>query len=897
MDFELDPDAVGEAYPEDSNDEEANNSAAASSTAGKSEGSRQKRRCGRHKASSSKGGKVSGKKYCRGCGCSLPADQFALNQNLHFECKKARDNVWKLAKRQNSLGWFQQVEQDEERFAQLLTRYKQQSSAGDSGGKSKGKFSLAAVKESWQASTQVLTDDVGEMMCEEEYFDFARTIKGGKHSSTQAKLKWDSMVSDKKNQVWDLKGPAEAPLRFRVSKADLVIFRNAHVHAKTAEVTKSTSKNVDGAALTAMRNDIMTNHQMEDGQGVGELARNMVQASAHLDEEGFVGAFDGAHVGDLKSFLSDCSADEKEEAGSGKQEAKGETPTKGGKPLALVLQPLEKRAWFDRDNAVSKAQRQWLRDIDKLRVDFDAGLAAANEMLIECKAHSENPHFKKAYLLCARRTTAAQLVLGEDSAKLQEHIDDLKHGRAITAPAAVTASSKSTSAGLTAAPPCKNYEDLRTVKVMAAMSEEFEPANSQEEIKAVSARINSFKVVARELLASWRMSAKELQKAHKGFSQALEQSEKEKVNKRRAEEAASKAKKKARVGNTIMEFLQSKATAMRVISAGDADWAKKNADLFLEETELNALEPYLVVGVSLDFVRCEGDSVAKSFSEFAADFKTSDIRKTAGRGMRRNLDQTDLVDASANKFLAKCLAQYIPKNSITAPAFLDGTPLRLALGLFNFGEKMNSKSISVEKDYLWTGRLSIYGTRCVAIFDLGAVNDFMRKAGVVGVDAKAFLQGLKEDTVDKLLSDGVQVWLATVGPGDFLMVPSHVMIMEDVLGEDCYGLRMAAVVPRDSKGCKLFHATATNPATPSSHMAKSIAAAIASAPQVAGHSVAAASAEAPVKGGNQGNSNSSAVSNASAAESNPGAPAHVPVNSSVAPADAGKSAQVGELAP
>ena len=51
---------------------------------------------------------------------------------------------------------------------------------------------------------------------------------------------------------------------------------------------------------------------------------------------------------------------------------------------------------FDRDNAVSKAQRQWLRDIDKLRVDFDAGLAAANEMLIECKAHSEDPHFKKA---------------------------------------------------------------------------------------------------------------------------------------------------------------------------------------------------------------------------------------------------------------------------------------------------------------------------------------------------------------------------------------------------------------------------------------------------------------------------------------------------------------------
>ena len=112
---------------------------------------------------------------------------------------------------------------------------------------------------------------------------------------------------------------------------------------------------------------------------------------------------------------------------------------------------------------------------------------------------------------------------------------------------------------------------------------------------------------------------------------------------------------------------------------------------------------------------------------------------------------------------------------------------------------MNSKSISVEKGYLWTGRRSIYGTRCVAIFDLGAVNGFMRKVGVVGVDAKAFLQGLKEDTVDKLLSEGVQVWLATVGPGDFLMVPSHVMIMEMCLARAatvCVWLRWCLVILR-----------------------------------------------------------------------------------------------------
>ena len=57
--------------------------------------SNKKTAVGRHKGANGKG-----KRFCRGCQTNLPVDQFALNQTLHFACKKARDCVYKIAKRQ-----------------------------------------------------------------------------------------------------------------------------------------------------------------------------------------------------------------------------------------------------------------------------------------------------------------------------------------------------------------------------------------------------------------------------------------------------------------------------------------------------------------------------------------------------------------------------------------------------------------------------------------------------------------------------------------------------------------------------------------------------------------------------------------------------------------------------
>ena len=101
---------------------------------------------------------------------------------------------------------------------------------------------------------------------------------------------------------------------------------------------------------------------------------------------------------------------------------------------------------------------------------------------------------------------------------------------------------------------------------------------------------------------SWRISIKELQKAAKAFKQAQEQSEKDKNAKRRHEDgSAQKGKKKARVGLSTFEIVQDKGDAMRsiTVSGGGMEWHAQNHDLFVFETPLKYLLPYVVRGVDL----------------------------------------------------------------------------------------------------------------------------------------------------------------------------------------------------------------------------------------------------------------------------------------------------------
>ena len=139
--------------------------------------------------------KPGGKKYCRGCGSHRPLTEFAVNQDLHFECKRAKDALSKMASRRKDAVWFQDVCSDDAKLRNIIAAYRSQSASGTSGKQSR--FNFAQYKEVTSSSASAIKDSVGEMMSEEEFIEFSKSIKGGKLSTCRAKLTWDNMVKTK----------------------------------------------------------------------------------------------------------------------------------------------------------------------------------------------------------------------------------------------------------------------------------------------------------------------------------------------------------------------------------------------------------------------------------------------------------------------------------------------------------------------------------------------------------------------------------------------------------------------------------------------------------------------------------------------------------------------------
>ena len=70
----------------------------------------------------------------------------------------------------------------------------------------------------------------------------------------------------------------------------------------------------------------------------------------------------------------------------------------------------------------------------------------------------------------------------------------------------------------------------------------------------------------------------------------------------------------------------------------------------------------------------------------------------------------------------------------------------------------------------------------------------------------------------------VIIWHATVGAGDYLWVPSGIIIREVVNDEmDVAGLRYSLVPTTDVAGGTAFKTMAALPSTPASHVSKTIA--------------------------------------------------------------------------
>jgi hypothetical protein len=149
---------------------------------------------------------------------------FALNQTVDKDCKKALDVISKKARQQGKVEWFKNVKADPKKLRSLVTSYRQASQEAEKAGQKKSTWNLAEYIEEVRASTETVGTSRGKMMWQDQAIEVWRSTDGGALTKQEAASKWDELVAtyEALGIPHDHKGPAKASLRLRIHTEDLV---------------------------------------------------------------------------------------------------------------------------------------------------------------------------------------------------------------------------------------------------------------------------------------------------------------------------------------------------------------------------------------------------------------------------------------------------------------------------------------------------------------------------------------------------------------------------------------------------------------------------------------------------------------------------------------------------
>ena len=145
-------------------------------------------------------------KKCCGCGKHKPLTDFHEGKGKCNCCFNDRRSLLRLSDSQKCREVPDDMEnKDEKQFESLV---KTLSKARDQAKKtrSKMKLSIRAFRESYKAESGLRKQNIGEFMWIGEYIEFCKTVKMGSLSQEEARLKWQKMLDDKKDQR-DNEGP------------------------------------------------------------------------------------------------------------------------------------------------------------------------------------------------------------------------------------------------------------------------------------------------------------------------------------------------------------------------------------------------------------------------------------------------------------------------------------------------------------------------------------------------------------------------------------------------------------------------------------------------------------------------------------------------------------------
>ena len=379
----------------------------------------------------------SGTRWCRGCKRSLPLSDFLINQDLHYECKCARDALSKMAVRQKQEEWWAEVQRDDDKLALVISRFLQVTKSSTPGAKAKNKFVIAKYIEKYEAATEVLKDSEGQMMNETEYIDYTMNRKHGPMSASEAAASWQKMVCEPKKHYHDRKG-IEGGYRFRVSLRDMVTFRNRFTKSKGVESEGKAVKNPDAAGLQRLKGEVASGGQ-EDADEFEQMAKSLISSGGGVEEDGFESSFMGANLHNLRVLVEDESEESDDQAPEvSEKDAKsmaGSSTSKGplakgspGGSSSAPPQPVDERQVADE---CSKAQRLWRKGITSMADNFTELQSQAMEVLREAFPNRMNQHLRNAFGVCDLRSAFGKLVAGNQSDELEMLIAAFKDRREV----------------------------------------------------------------------------------------------------------------------------------------------------------------------------------------------------------------------------------------------------------------------------------------------------------------------------------------------------------------------------------------------------------------------------------------------------------------------------------
>ena len=167
-------------------------------------------------------------------------DQFMQNQDLDFVCKRTKDSLAKMAQRQGQEAWFASVVHDDSRLQRAIKAFNVRNR-----NKARGNFPIAQYKETFETYSEVLVDEVGEMMTEDEWVEYSSKRTVDRLSITDAQLSWKGMKEKLQNHYHDHKGhKGDKPeLMIRIKIKDVVTFRSGYRKTRMVEFLQLPKKN------------------------------------------------------------------------------------------------------------------------------------------------------------------------------------------------------------------------------------------------------------------------------------------------------------------------------------------------------------------------------------------------------------------------------------------------------------------------------------------------------------------------------------------------------------------------------------------------------------------------------------------------------------------------------